>query len=72
MKFREVEVCAGLSQLFMRLLGTLDTKGVLNRAETLQIFDEAAAALRLRLDDPINVQAAAFVDMLSAEAREKN
>jgi hypothetical protein len=36
MKFREVEVCAGLSQLFMRLLGTLDTKGVLNRAETLQ------------------------------------
>ena len=36
MKFREVEVCAGLSQLFMRLLGTLDTKRVLNRAETLQ------------------------------------
>jgi hypothetical protein len=72
MKFEEAEVCAGLSQLFMRLLGTLDTKGILNRAETLQIFDEAAAALRLRLDDPINARAATFVDMLSAEAREKN
>jgi hypothetical protein len=71
-QFTEKDVGAGLSQLFMSLLGLLEAKRVLSRDETLFVFDQAARALRQLPDDPINAKAALFVETLSAEARKRN
>ena len=71
-KFTEKEVGAALTQLFTSLLGQLEMQGVLQREQTVQIFDRAAKALQQYPDDPINAKAALFVDMLSSQARKRN